>query len=74
MVKYYRRPKRSSNKIRVLETKLEFRKKKNLTSLIPRKMRDLLLLISAVHRSISLQCKPRVASSEQDQAAGETVS
>jgi len=33
VVKYYRRPKRSSNKIRILEKKFQFEKKTNLTSL-----------------------------------------
>jgi len=34
VAKYYQRPKRSSNKIRMLQTKFEFGKKTNLTSLI----------------------------------------
>ena len=34
IVKYHHRPERSSNEIRILETKFEFRKKTNLTSLL----------------------------------------
>ena len=33
VAKYYHRPKRSSNKIRILQIKFKFRKKTNLTSL-----------------------------------------
>ena len=38
VAKYYQRPEQSSNKILILQTKFEFRKKTNLTSLVTAQM------------------------------------